>query len=193
MQFGGAILIGWLIYFLLTRGKRRKQASAFNSTLTKFTNGFFASGKVAGHKGPQARAFSGRAGRAEWFRIFVMNAYLASFVVRIAPPWGLLIALPFSVAIWAVSVRRLHDLGRSGWLVLVPFALATSLIVAGAVLAGSETTILSELSEAQQTLAHSIAMWLGWTFIIGLIGFYLWLGLARGKAGPNPYGEADPV
>lgn len=193
MQFGGAILIGWLIYFLLTRGKRRKQASASNSTLTKFTNGFFASGKVMGHKGPQARSFSGRAGRAEWFRMFVLSAYLASLLVPIAPAWGLFITLPFSVAIWAVSVRRLHDLGRSGWLVLLPFTLAVLLAVAGAVLAGSQKTILSELSETQQTLAHSIAMWLGWTFIFGLIGFYLWLGLARGKAGPNPYGEADPV
>ncbi|MDH4322283.1 MAG: DUF805 domain-containing protein [Desulfobulbaceae bacterium] len=73
--------------------------------------------------------FAGRAGRQEywWFFLFNLVFSLALGLVEIVTGWfgagiGLLSAL-YSLAMCvpslAVTVRRLHDTGRSGWWVLV--------------------------------------------------------------------------
>lgn len=59
--------------------------------------------------------FQGRASRSEfwWFYLFV-------FIVSCIPLIGLasfLLIIPH----WAVTVRRLHDINRSGWWILLPF------------------------------------------------------------------------
>lgn len=75
--------------------------------------------------------FDGRAGRAEywWFVLFILIGNLVtngldsilfgSSIGILAPIWGLAMIVP-SIA---VGVRRLHDLDKSGWwllLVLIP-------------------------------------------------------------------------
>jgi len=65
--------------------------------------------------------FKGTASRSEfwWFRLFTFAAYelFALFVPRLA----FVVALAVFVPSLAVSVRRNHDVGRSGWFILVPF------------------------------------------------------------------------
>lgn len=68
--------------------------------------------------------FSGRARRSEywWFSLFVLLVSVAATVVDLV--LGVSIAYPLSVVALllpslAVSVRRLHDTGRSGWLLLL--------------------------------------------------------------------------
>lgn len=67
--------------------------------------------------------FSGRARRAEywWFSVLYMGA--AAVIVGVAfaieTPLLSVFLLPFIVPMLSVSVRRLHDTGRSGWRMLI--------------------------------------------------------------------------
>lgn len=74
--------------------------------------------------------FSGRARRKEFWMFHLMYLILTALVgfvmgaagVRNADGFFSLWSLAFFLPSLAVSVRRLHDVGRSGWWVLVPFA-----------------------------------------------------------------------
>lgn len=91
--------------------------------------------------------FRGRAQRAEfwWFVLFQLLAGLAAaigdgilFGTR-AQILSTIVAIALLLPAWAVSVRRVHDLNRSGWWVFVPqIALVVGLgfIAAGPVLVG---------------------------------------------------------
>ena len=63
--------------------------------------------------------FSGRSGRAEywWFFLFWLLALLVVGVI--SETLGTLVALALLLPNLAVSVRRLHDIGKSGWFYLV--------------------------------------------------------------------------
>ena len=69
--------------------------------------------------------FSGRAKRSEYwyFYLFYMIVYVAGAVVAAAVDVSGLLYL-FIAPLWlpqlAAGVRRLHDVGRSGWFILVP-------------------------------------------------------------------------
>ncbi len=77
----------------------------------------------------QYAGFTGRARRSEYwfFVLFTVLVYVAASVVDAflgIPLFTLVVALGLLVPTLAVSVRRLHDTGRSGWwmlLSLVPF------------------------------------------------------------------------
>lgn len=59
--------------------------------------------------------FEGRATRSEywWF-------YLVCFVGGYIPVLGWIIALGTILPIIAAGVRRMHDVGKSGWFLLIP-------------------------------------------------------------------------
>lgn len=75
--------------------------------------------------------FGGRAARAEYWLFQIVNAAIRIGLVILAwaVSWWLIILLViYGLALflptWALSVRRLHDTGRSGWWLLlhwVPF------------------------------------------------------------------------
>jgi uncharacterized membrane protein YhaH (DUF805 family) len=88
--------------------------------------------------------FSGRAPRAEywWFYLFVMLGYVAASIIDsmvglggTVSPYGILtmlFGLAMLVPSLAAGARRLHDIGRSGWwllIVLVPIIGIIVLIV----------------------------------------------------------------
>lgn len=88
--------------------------------------------------------FSGRAPRAEywWFYLLVIIGYVVATIIdslvglgRMVGPYGaitMLFGLAMLVPSIAVGVRRLHDLGKSGWwllIALIPFIGAIVLIV----------------------------------------------------------------
>ena len=69
--------------------------------------------------------FTGRARRAEYWQFFLINVII-SFVLgflagMIKMPW---LATIYSLAVLvpgiAVAIRRMHDVGKSGWFVLIP-------------------------------------------------------------------------
>jgi uncharacterized membrane protein YhaH (DUF805 family) len=75
--------------------------------------------------------FEGRARRSEYWWFVVANAII-SIIVGFIPILNWIIALALIVPGISVSVRRLHDTGRSGWwylLCLVPLVGTIVLIV----------------------------------------------------------------
>ncbi len=85
----------------------------------------------------QYATFTGRARRSEywWFALFNLGLSMVAAVLDAvlgAPLTQWIVALGLLVPSLAVAVRRLHDIGRSGWwllITLVPLAGAVILIV----------------------------------------------------------------
>lgn len=70
--------------------------------------------------------FSGRARRAEYWYFFLFNIIISVALIIITAVigdvfsiLGLLYSLALLIPGLAVSVRRLHDVGKSGWMVLI--------------------------------------------------------------------------
>jgi len=81
--------------------------------------------------------FSGRARRSEfwWFALFALILYIVVGIIDLAIGSSvllLIVALALLLPSLAVTVRRLHDTGRSGWWILislVPFVGGIILLV----------------------------------------------------------------
>jgi uncharacterized membrane protein YhaH (DUF805 family) len=83
--------------------------------------------------------FSGRAGRAEYwyFCLFMLLAAIVTLVIDIAlgfdatgaGPAYIVYALGTLIPSFSVSVRRLHDVGRSGWWVLLVLTVIGMLVL----------------------------------------------------------------
>ncbi len=84
-----------------------------------------------------ASNFSGRAGRREYWMFFAANFAMCMILSMVdaatgIPVLGLLYMLAVLIPAIAVSIRRLHDGGRSGWWLLfglIPFLGALALLV----------------------------------------------------------------
>jgi uncharacterized membrane protein YhaH (DUF805 family) len=97
--------------------------------------------------------------------------------------------------IWAcVSIKRLHDMGRSGWLVVAPFVIGmvgfvtSALLLFGGLVAGIGAFNYPALGEAALsslggTAALAVIANLGW------LGFLGWIGFSHGKSDINIYGR----
>lgn len=70
--------------------------------------------------------FQGRATRKE-FWLFVLFFYMAAFIGGLIDGFagtdfiGNLILLALILPYLAVAVRRMHDVGKAGWFILIPF------------------------------------------------------------------------
>jgi uncharacterized membrane protein YhaH (DUF805 family) len=69
--------------------------------------------------------FSGRASRSEFwfFYLFYIIVYIVGSIVGAAVGSSMLVYLfivPLWLPQWAAGIRRMHDVGRSGWFMLVP-------------------------------------------------------------------------
>ena len=108
--------------------------------------------------------FSGRASRPEywWWVLF-------TFLIGLIPFAGLVTLIPTL----AVTSRRLHDIGKSGWLQIMPWAIL------------AVTWVLNVVTLA--TALFVIGMIAAFVSIVLLIAWMLW----RGDEGPNKYGP-DP-
>jgi uncharacterized membrane protein YhaH (DUF805 family) len=135
----------------------------------------------------------GRIGRSEfwagWCILFVVN-FVLHFLPIIGWVLGLLLIYPWV----CVYTKRLHDMGRSGWLQVIPMVVVfVAIIVAamagfGAVI-GSMASANSDSGAAMAALggASVILLAMAIAFVVG-IGFLLWVGISPTQAGPNQYG-----
>jgi uncharacterized membrane protein YhaH (DUF805 family) len=69
--------------------------------------------------------FSGRSSRSEYwfFYLFYIIVYIAGAIVGAVAGSSVvmyLFILPFVLPLFAAGVRRIHDVGKSGWFILVP-------------------------------------------------------------------------
>lgn len=130
--------------------------------------------------------FSGRTSKRD-FWIGFAALFAAGFVASLLPLVGTLASLALIYPWTALMAKRLHDFGRSGWLVLapaVPAALSGVLALYGALAMSNAATMGAALATAGLALLVStVAMLIG-------LGFLLWVGLKAGDAGPNAYGQA---
>jgi len=132
--------------------------------------------------------FSGRATGAEfwWFGLFYGLLQIGNLVIGFLPiiGWivGLVVTLVFLIPLISVSVRRLHDIGRSGWWMMVWLGTYLPIIIASILL----------------LISLYVGVWsvviVGIVSIVAGIGLAIWWGLwfcNKGDRGPNKYGP-DP-
>lgn len=127
-------------------------------------------------------------------------SWLILLGVSVVLGWIPLLGAVISIAlIWpnlAIQVQRLHDMGKSGWLVLIPIA---GVIIGSIMMIGSVGTAIFTNPQAFETEDPAAALsllggmlgGLAVMFLVGL-GFLLWIGLSEGQKGENKFGP-DPL
>lgn len=73
--------------------------------------------------------FEGRASRMEFWTFILVNLVISAILANIFPYLGSLFSLAIIVPSIAVSVRRLHDVGQTGWMLLVGLIPLLGLII----------------------------------------------------------------
>lgn len=63
--------------------------------------------------------FKGRASRAEFWWFFLLFFVVEFLCVQILGDMGLVLILPLLIPLYAVGARRMHDIGRTGWWLLL--------------------------------------------------------------------------
>ena len=137
-------------------------------------------------------SFQGRTRRSHfWIGWLIVQGL--GFVLGFIPVVGIL----GLVLIWpnlAINVKRLHDMGKSGWLQLIPIVIFIVAIVVG-VIAGGAAAVMGAMSGHSDAEAGMAALGgLGLFFIMlclaGLVGliFLLWVGVSPTQPGENRYG-----
>jgi uncharacterized membrane protein YhaH (DUF805 family) len=125
--------------------------------------------------------FSGRIGRAHWwlgllFLMLVSAAAIGLAALANAPLLALPLFLLVTVSFYALSVKRLHDRGMSGWWALAFFF------------------IPGVLDRITDRLTEGTPLW--WVLVLTGSALSIWglieLGFRRGTDGRNEYGP-DPL
>ena len=142
-------------------------------------------------------SFNGRL-RRQHFWISWLILLGVSVVTGWIPLIGGLIGL---VLIWpnlAISVKRLHDMGKTGWFVVIPWVgtIIGIIMIIGAVGTAIFTNPQAFESEDPSAALAMFGSMMGGFAVMGLVGiaFLLWIGITdsqRGdnRFGPNPKGE----
>ncbi|WP_421729737.1 DUF805 domain-containing protein [Brevundimonas sp.] len=144
-------------------------------------------------------SFNGRLRRSHFWIGFAI-IFGASFVSGLIPFLGILLSFALIWPNLAISVKRLHDMGKSGWLVAIPFGIGMVLGVIAVVMIGTAMMADGRTPEDFEADPAAALMLMGPAFgVFALsalvnLAFLLWIGISdsqRGanKFGPNPKGE----
>jgi uncharacterized membrane protein YhaH (DUF805 family) len=125
-------------------------------------------------------------------------AVLILFGVNVLLGWipliGFIVSLVGIYAGVCVYSKRLHDMGKSGWLQLAPM-IAVFVLMGVAVASMGGMAAMGAFSGSDDMMAGAamggmgiVMLAGGLAFLIG-VGFLLWVGLTPGEPGPNKYGE----
>ncbi|WP_374571799.1 DUF805 domain-containing protein [Phenylobacterium sp.] len=134
-----------------------------------------------------------------WIGFLIVT--VASVVLNILPVLGQIIGL---LLIWpqvCLGAKRLHDMGRTAWLMLVPFAVAVVCMTLAVTIAGAGfvAALVLGASQAGHAAAGSALAGLGAaSAIMSLamfagLGFLLWVGLTPTEPNENRYGPVPPL
>lgn len=131
----------------------------------------------------------GRIGRKDFWIGFAI-LFVAGLVLGMIPVIGQIIGL-LMLYLWVcLGSKRLHDMGKSGWLMVVPFALqvlAMVLVVmaaGGAMMAGAAGGDAAGGAMAGAMGGGLIAMLAG----LASLAFLIWIGATPGQPEANQYG-----
>jgi len=133
---------------------------------------------------------NGRSGRTE-FWIGIGMLFLVAIGLGLANASG---ASAVTTFMWIIlCARRLHDFGKSGWLILIPVGLIL-LVTFGAFAFGGDEfvkAVRSAQTNAGDISEQDVRILLSFAFA-GLViqgGFTVWLGSKAGQAGSNRFGS----
>ena len=129
--------------------------------------------------------FSGRTIRAEfwWFLLFTQLTLFITWVPIIGWVVGLAIIIPQV----SVTTRRLHDIGKSGWWQILPWALIFVLVTSSLILVAAISTPEADL---RFTVDDLIIIVIGIAAFVSFVVLIVWL-VRKGDEGPNKY-NPDP-
>ncbi|MDI1281269.1 DUF805 domain-containing protein [Brevundimonas sp.] len=137
-------------------------------------------------------SFEGRI-RRQHFWIGWLILLGAGVVAGWIPILGGLIGLALIWPNLAIAVKRLHDMGQSGWLVAIPWVVTLVALFVGVGAIGFSAIANATALENEDPAAifALLAPALGMVGLICLVnlGFLLWIGLTPGTNGENRYGS----
>lgn len=137
-------------------------------------------------------AFDGRLRRSHFWISWAI-LFAVGLVTNFIPFFGLFIGLAATWCHLAIGVKRLHDMGHSGWLIAIPWV---AMVLGWAAMfwsiglsAFSDPGFFDSSDPATMMAAFGPGlMGLMVTWLIG-IGFWLWIGIADSQPGRNKYGR----
>lgn len=123
-------------------------------------------------------------------------AWLIVLGISVVLGWIPVLGLISFILIWpftAISVKRLHDMGRPGWFVAIPWIASIVLSTVGVMMMGLSLFAAHGASGyGNDAGAFFALMGPGFgAFLLSFlvwIGFLLWIGLVEGQPGDNAYG-----
>ena len=154
--------------------------------------------------------FSGRATRAEywWWQLFgwigafvfgVVDSSIVSLIVSLIggvdvfSPFGTVFGLAILLPGLAVTARRLHDIGKTGWWLLawfIVFFLGTIPFILGIVLIVLSVIDIMSYESTNFTVSVILILIGLLVWLIAIIWWLAWM-IRQGQTGPNRYGP-DP-
>jgi uncharacterized membrane protein YhaH (DUF805 family) len=132
----------------------------------------------------------GRIGQKD-FWIAWLILFVAGIVLGIIPILGALISLALIYPQVCIYAKRLHDMGKSGWLFLAPLGATIVLVIVMFFVVGASMFALGSGGADPNAagLAGAGAAVLFALLIVAInLGFLLWVGLSKGDPGTNQYG-----
>jgi uncharacterized membrane protein YhaH (DUF805 family) len=134
---------------------------------------------------------NGRIGRGEFWIGFLI-LFVLGIVVHFIPGLGQLLAILLIYPWVCLYSKRLHDMGKSGWLQLIPFAVWIVAVILAVVMGGTAAIMAMAGShaaaEAGALAGAGMAVLIMCAAALIHLVFTLWVGLSPGQAGDNAYG-----
>jgi len=137
-------------------------------------------------------SFEGRTRRSHFW-----IGWLICLGVGVVAGWIPILGGLISLAlIWpnlAIAVKRLHDMGKSGWLIAIPWVVSVfGTIAAFSMIGITAFTNAAALDEGDPLAIMALlgpALGLVGLLVLVNLGFLLWIGLSDGQQGPNRFGS----
>lgn len=130
--------------------------------------------------------------RRQHFWISFLIIFGANIILGLIPFIGWLLAFALIYPSVCISIKRLHDMGKTGWLSLVPYVgSVVSIIVmfvggAGAFMTAAMTG--GEPNPAAMMGAFGAIALGGLISLVTGLGFLIWIGVTDSQPGDNQYG-----
>lgn len=144
-------------------------------------------------------SFEGRTRRSHFW-----IGWLVCLGLGVVFGWIPLLGMVLSIAlIWpnlAITVKRLHDMGHTGWLAAIPYVVGIVGTIVAFIMIGASAFMNAAALENEDPAAIIALIGpafglFGLMFLVGL-AFLLWIGLTDGQPGDNRFGpnpKASPA